>query len=183
MAKRILAIGGVPGVGKTTLMNKIIKSYHPLKNFKYKEVRGQYCSLHNMYFIGKYDGSNFAGTDRLSMSVNTSFVDMITKLPSGLFVFEGNRLFNQVLFDNFDCEIYLLTAKQHTIEKRRKRRGANQSKTFLKSICTKINRIQERNKCVLLANNNQSEFDVCYNTICTEIDSWKKQRNISDAEP
>ena len=42
MAKRVIAIGGVPATGKTTLMRKLIKDLMPLSTFKYKLVNGLY---------------------------------------------------------------------------------------------------------------------------------------------
>lgn len=175
MAKRILAVGGFPGVGKTTLMQRVIKTYEPLKNFKYKMVRGQYCDSRKLYFIGKYDGSLFSGTDRLSMAVSTSFSEMVDKLPEGLFVFEGNRLFNQSLFNKYECDIYVVTAEQEVIEKRRSQRGSNQNQTFLKAVETKIKNIQDLNNCKHLKNNNQKEFEKSFDTLCGIIDEWNKQ--------
>ena len=39
MAK-VIAMGGVPATGKTTLMRKLIKDLMPLQTFKYKLVNG-----------------------------------------------------------------------------------------------------------------------------------------------
>ena len=68
----IIAIGGVPASGKSTLMKKVIKEYKPLKTFKYGLIRGLYDKEKNLYFIGIYDDSVFCGTDKLSMAVQTS---------------------------------------------------------------------------------------------------------------
>ena len=71
MANRIIAIGGEPASGKTTLMKSILKNFS-LKKFKYGFVRGYYND--NIYFIGIYNNDVFSGTDKLSMAVQPHFV-------------------------------------------------------------------------------------------------------------
>ena len=100
MANRIIAIGGEPATGKTTLMRRIIKHYGKFNTFKSGLVQGMYNKEKQLYIIGVYDSSLFSGTDKLSMAVQPHFIRMIHKqLQDATIVFEGDRLFNQSLFD------------------------------------------------------------------------------------
>ena len=144
MVKRIIAIGGVPAVGKTTLIKKIKENY-TTKPFKYGLVRGEYDKVKGVYFIGVYDGSTFEGSDKLSMAVNKDFIKFLLWNPNGVVVFEGDRLFNGSLFDlDFHFDIYVLTASKETLNDRHTSRGDNQSETFLKGKETKIKNILNR---------------------------------------
>jgi len=157
MAKRIIAIGGEPASGKSTLMKYILKQYEPLKTFKYGLVRGLYNEENNLYFLGIYDNSVFCGTDKLSMAVQPNFLNLVEKIPEATFVFEGDRLFNQSLFDKKDCEIIVLNVTEKTNEERHKKRNDNQTEKFKKSKKTKIKNILSKNKVTLL--NNDTEED------------------------
>lgn len=141
MVDRVLAIGGEPGTGKTTLIKKLKDDYTTIP-FKYGLVRGEYDKEKKVYFIGVYDGSTFEGSDKLSMAVNKDFVKFLNYLNEGIVVFEGDRLFNPSLFRlDFPFVIYALTASTEELNRRYNRRGSNQSETFLKSRKTKIKNI------------------------------------------
>lgn len=157
MAKRIIAIGGEPASGKSTLMKYILKQYKPLKTFKYGLVRGLYNKENNLYFLGIYDNSIFCGTDKLSMAVQPHFLNLVEKLPKATFVFEGDRLFNQSLFDKKDCEIIVLNVTEETNKERHKKRNDKQTEQFKKSKKTKIKNILSKNKVTIL--NNDTEED------------------------
>lgn len=161
----IIAIGGVPASGKSTLMKKVIKEYKPLKTFKYGLIRGLYDKEQNLYFIGIYDDSVFCGTDKLSMAVQPHFFKLIDKLPQARFVFEGDRLFNQSLFDKYDCEIVVLNANEETIDQRHKQRSDNQTDRFKKAKQTKINNILNKNEVTVLDNNTEQDAENLFNHI------------------
>ncbi len=161
----IIAIGGVPASGKSTLMKKVIKEYKPLKTFKYGLIRGLYDKEQNLYFIGIYDDSVFCGTDKLSMAVQPHFFKLIDKLPQARFVFEGDRLFNQSLFDKYDCEIVVLNANEETIEQRHKQRSDNQTDRFKRAKQTKINNILNKNEVTVLDNNTEQDAENLFNHI------------------
>jgi len=67
---KVIAIGGEPGSGKSTLMKEIISKYNWLK--VYDEVKlVPYLQYDCNYILGKYDdGETFSGTDRMSMAVS-----------------------------------------------------------------------------------------------------------------
>jgi len=161
----IIAIGGVPASGKSTLMKKVIKEYKPLKTFKYGLIRGLYDKEQNLYFIGIYDDSVFCGTDKLSMAVQPHFFKLIDKLPQARFVFEGDRLFNQSLFDKYDCEIVVINANEKTIDQRHKQRSDNQTDRFKKAKQTKINNILNKNEVTVLDNNTEQDAENLFNHI------------------
>jgi len=169
MAKRIIAIGGEPASGKTTLMKKVMRNYAPLKNFTYGLVRGTYNLKQNLYFIGIYDDSTFSGTDKLSMAVQPHFFKIIDKLQDATIVFEGDRLFNQSLFDKYTCDIIVIEANKETLHKRHEKRADNQSEKFKKAKKTKIANIIAKNKVTLMPNNTEKENENLYKTIIALI--------------
>jgi dephospho-CoA kinase len=169
MANRIIAIGGEPASGKSTLMKKIIKDFLPLKTFQYGLVRGLYCKDRNLFFIGIYDDSVFCGTDKLSMAVQPHFIKLINKIKDGTFVFEGDRLFNQSLFDQTKCDIYVLRATQKTLEQRHESRNDNQTDKFKKAKKTKVENIIHKNSATLLPNNTKAESENCHNVLIKAI--------------
>tara|TARA_R110000737_G_scaffold58791_1_gene85124 strand:+ start:3570 stop:4025 length:456 start_codon:yes stop_codon:yes gene_type:complete len=138
-------------------MKYLLKQFKPLKTFKYGLVRGLYNKEKNLYFLGIYDNSVFCGTDKLSMAVQPVFLNLVKELPDAKFVFEGDRLFNQSLFDKQDCEIIVLSVTEETKEERHKLRNDNQSSQFKKSKKTKTENILAKNKVTVLKNNTEEE--------------------------
>ena len=170
MAERIIAIGGIPASGKTTLMRNIIKHYMPLKTFKYKLVQGLYNRQQNIYIIGIYTNELFSGTDKLSMAVQPHFIELLKKVPRGTFLFEGDRLFNQSLFDKVKCEKIILETDSNVIESRHVERNDTQTERFKKSKQTKIQNIINKNNVTLMPNNNQTEAKDILNYIIKLIE-------------
>lgn len=148
---KVIAVGGVPGTGKTTLFWRlldelatdfVLKEVHPL-------VPAHYSKSTDTYILGKYEkGEVFAGTDRMSMAVQPKACEFINNLPDGSVVlFEGDRLFNQsfleFLLENerVDLSIVVLETTKDILTERYKERGSNQDATFLKSRGTKVGNI------------------------------------------
>jgi len=169
MAKRIIAIGGEPASGKTTMMRKIIKHFQPLRQFKFGLVRGLYSEKKKLYFIGIYDNSTFSGTDKLSMAVQPDFLKLIEELHDGVIVFEGDRLFNQSLFDQKACEIYIVETTEQMLEQRHKKRSDNQTDKFKKAKKTKIQNIRKNNEHATLKNITEADLDECVEFIIKRI--------------
>jgi dephospho-CoA kinase len=169
MAK-VIAIGGVPATGKTSMMREIIKHHMPLTTFKYKLVRGLYNRKTNVYIIGIYDNSLFSGTDKLSMAVQPDFIKLVQMEPRGTFIFEGDRLFNRSLFQKVDCEIFVLDADEDLIHKRHIDREDTQTDQFKKSKRTKIQNILVSHKVTILTNNTKEEAQENLKTILNEIE-------------
>ena len=169
MAQRIIAIGGEPASGKSTLMKRILKEYLPLKTFSYGLIKGLHSKDPNVYFIGIYDNSVFCGTDKLSMAVQPDFIKLVNNIKEATFVFEGDRLFNQSLFDQKECEIFVLEVSEATLHERHENRQDNQTDKFKRAKRTKIQNIKKNNKVTILQNNTPEESEACFKTILKAI--------------
>jgi dephospho-CoA kinase len=143
---KIIAIGGEPGSGKSTLMKRILEKYKfEPKYTSYKLV--PYLQFENIYVLGKYEESEvFSGTDRMSMAVQPEaikFLDFLNK--DSIVLFEGDRLFTSSFLehciDNFDTTVIYLSTKKETRTERYKERGSDQNETWLAGRETKLNNI------------------------------------------
>lgn len=150
--RKIIAIGGVPGTGKTMLMRKFMEHNAWEKCSPTELLAAEYNQKLNLYVLGKYEeGDIFAGTDKLSMSVQPKIQKWIQSCNSNI-IFEGDRIFNKSFFDFLlkEPEIQLLLiflkSSQETLIKRYKQRGSNQSETFLKGRETKYRNIYKEAK-------------------------------------
>ena len=156
MAK-IIAVGGVPATGKTTLIKSILNNFKPLTKFKFGLIQGVRSKLLRIYVIGVYDNSTFAGTDKLSMACQPDFFKFVNKLSDNdLVIFEGDRLFNQSLFDKVDCDIIVLEADKDILIDRHIDHRDNQTEKFIQAKFTKIRNIVNNNS-VKIFNNNSPE--------------------------
>lgn len=143
---RVLAIGGEPGSGKTTLMKEIINHYGVEPKYDaFKLV--PYLQKENIYVLGKYEeGEVFSGTDRMSMAVQPEAIKFLASVPSdSVVLFEGDRLFTasflEHCLDNYDLKIVYLSTTKQIREERYKERGSNQNETWLQGRETKISNI------------------------------------------
>jgi tRNA A37 threonylcarbamoyladenosine biosynthesis protein TsaE len=169
MANRIIAIGGEPATGKTSLVRTLIKRLTiaeniPLRTFKYGLIQGLYSKQDKLYIIGIYDESLFSGTDKLSMAVQPAFMELTKTLEDSTIIFEGDRLFNQSLFKERKCDILVLEADDITKKLRHEDRKDTQTDKFLKAKKTKIKNIKDNYNTKRLPNNNdvEREANLCY---------------------
>lgn len=153
----IMAIGGVPASGKTTLMFKLIESADDWNAIEpEKLVNCMYSEKLRLYIIGKYeqDGNQFQGTDRLSMAVHPKAEKFISELAYDYagkdkhinVLFEGDRLFSSKFIEY--CErcadklsILILNVDSDIVEQRHIDRKDNQSEKFKQAKDTKISNI------------------------------------------
>ena len=145
--KNIIALGGEPATGKTTLMWRIIDSATDWQKIEPKKTLSAIRSESlDLTILGKYDRSEqFAGTDRLSMSVQPAATEFI-KEATGNILFEGDRLFNRKFIDaiiSCDCSFSLIyiEASRDELHNRHVDRKDTQTETFLKSRQTKYSNI------------------------------------------
>jgi len=146
--RKIVAVGGSPGTGKTTLFRKYMEGKDWIDTAPAKLVSAMYNTERDLYILGKYDdGETFAGTDRLSMAVQPPLQEWIASHNCNI-LFEGDRVFNQSFLEfamglpNTDLQIVMLNAPKSVLEQRYKDRGSDQSEQFLKGRETKYSKIQ-----------------------------------------
>ena len=145
--RKLIAVGGVPGTGKTTLFRKFMegKDFQPVEPAKL--VSAMYCKELDLYVLGKYEeGEVFAGTDRLSMAVQPAVTEWIASHNCNV-LFEGDRIFNQSFLEfamalpDTDLQIVFLSAPQTVLEQRYQDRGSDQSEQFLRGRATKYSNL------------------------------------------
>lgn len=145
--RKIIAVGGVPGTGKTTLFRKFMEAHTWEKVEPKKLLPALYCKELDLYILGKYeDGETFAGTDRLSMAVQPAAQEFVKETTSNV-LFEGDRIFNQSFLEfcmglaDVDLQVVYLKVPEDQLQQRYKDRGSDQSEVFLKGRSTKYNNI------------------------------------------
>lgn len=145
--KKIIAVGGRPGTGKTTLFRKFIEQYEWDKVEPKKLVPALYNKELDLYILGKYEeGDTFAGTDKMSMACQPNVQEFILETSSNV-LYEGDRIFNQSFLEfaseqsDVDLTVIYLKVAEGTLQERYDERGSNQSETFLKGRETKYNNI------------------------------------------
>lgn len=145
--RKIIAVGGVPGTGKTTLFRKYMEDKQWVETAPAKLVTAMYNVDKDLYILGKYDeGETFAGTDRLSMAVQPPLQEWIASHNCNI-LFEGDRVFNQSFLEfcmglpNTELHVVYLKAPKDLLEQRYKDRGSDQSEQFLRGRETKYSNI------------------------------------------
>jgi broad-specificity NMP kinase len=146
--RKIIAVCGVPGTGKTTLFREFMKNYTWERREEAKLVSSEYCKDLNLHILGKYDeGEVFAGTDKLSLAVQPEFIKWLESSDTNV-LWEGDRLTSAKLFEfcanmkGVDFEIIVLKCPDETLKERYGERGSEQSETFLAGRYTKISNIE-----------------------------------------
>lgn len=145
--RKLIAVGGSPGTGKTTLFRKFMENKTWERVEPKKMLPALYCKELDLYVLGKYeDGETFAGTDRLSMAVQPIAQNFVSECQSNI-LFEGDRIFNQSFLEfamglsNTDLQVVFLKAPKTVLEARYKDRGSDQSEQFLKGRETKYSNL------------------------------------------
>lgn len=159
--KKIVAVGGPPGTGKTTLFRKFMSDYDWLKVEPKKMLPALYCDELNLYVLGKYeDGETFAGTDKLSMAVQPIAQEFASSTKANI-LFEGDRIFNQSFLEfamglpGVELDVIFLKVPKPILEQRYRDRGSDQSEVFLRGRDTKYNNLLSNFDLMPLV----SEFD------------------------
>lgn len=130
----ILIIGNC-GVGKTYIMQNIIKKFKCDNTNTVGQLHYNTNGFINV--TGKYDGSTFQGSDKLSMSVMLSIDEYIENVK-GVNIFEGDRFTNKNFIKKANPFVIKINGNG---EQGRKIRNTTQSTRQIKSIETRINNI------------------------------------------
>jgi len=139
----VIAVGGEPGSGKSTLMKEVINRYGAEPHYDSVKLV-PFLKKNNIYVLGKYEeGEVFSGTDRMSMAVQPEAIKFLATLPDDAVVlYEGDRLFTgsflEHCLENYDLSIVYLKTSKSVREERYKERGSNQNETWLQGRETKI---------------------------------------------
>jgi broad-specificity NMP kinase len=145
--RKLIAVGGQPGTGKTTLFRKFMEGKDWMDVSPVKLVNASYNTERDLYILGKYEeGETFAGTDRLSMAVQPEMQKWIQTHNCNI-LFEGDRIFNQSFLEfamglpNTELQVVYLKAPKEILEQRYKDRGSDQSEQFLRGRETKYSNL------------------------------------------
>jgi len=177
---KVIAIGGNPGSGKSTLMKRVIEYYTPEK--KYNEFKlVPYLQNNNIYILGKYDdGEVFSGTDRMSMAVQPEAIKFLASLPAdSIVLYEGDRLFTASFLEDcaekYDLKIIHLSTSSEVREERYKQRGSNQNVTWLQGRESKINNILSNLSLMFFVdsfdNNDHFEQEIVFQSLINEVNN------------
>lgn len=155
----IYLIIGTCGVGKTWVMKKLMGELNISSIYTYTTGTYTYLNRGNIILLGRYDGTIFEGSDRLSMSVMASNDKIEPVFKKAEFVIgEGDRFTNKTFIERFKPTILKINGNG---EQGRMQRGSSQTERHLKSITTRVNNIQA-----------DMEFDsstTCFNYILDQI--------------
>lgn len=145
--RKLIAVGGQPGTGKTTLFRKFMEGKKWIEVEPAKLISAMYNEEMDLYILGKYqEGETFAGTDRLSMAVQPEVQKWIQTHNCNI-LFEGDRIFNQSFLEfamglpNTDLQVVYLKAPKNILEQRYSDRGSDQSEQFLRGRETKYSNL------------------------------------------
>lgn len=145
--RKLIAVGGQPGTGKTTLFRKYMEGKTWIECEPAKLVSAMYNEKLDLYILGKYQtGETFAGTDRLSMACQPPLQEWIRTNNSNI-LFEGDRVFNQSFLEyamalpQTDLQIVYLKTPKDILEQRYIDRGSDQSEQFLRGRETKYSNL------------------------------------------
>ena len=177
---KLIAIGGEPGCGKTTLMKRIIEQYDLKPKFdEFKLV--PYHQTGNIYVLGKYEEAQvFAGTDRMSMAVQPEAIKFLASLPAdSIVLYEGDRLFTASFLEDcaekYDLKIVHISTRADVREERYKERGSNQNVTWLQGRESKINNILTNMSLLFFVdsfpNNDMFEQEIVFQTVINEVNN------------
>ena len=166
----LIALGGIPAVGKTTIVKEFFKNYTDWKILKFKKLYGHYNKKLNLVILGKYNNDVFCGTDKLSMAVQPDFNEFIQKKDMCYnILFEGDRLFNFKTLEKVQKNIKLIVyiVESDYTEKRHLERKDKQTQQFIKGRKTKIQNIKNylNGNYQTLINNKKGDIIKNYNII------------------
>jgi septin family protein len=128
---------GMCGSGKTWTMQELIKKHNLSKTKKLGMI--YYHTDDSIMVLGKYDGSMYQGTDKLSMAVMSDVDKFLNYATDKIIIAEGDRFTNSKFITKANPIVIKII---DTGEAGRKKRNSTQSDRHLKSIQTRVNNIE-----------------------------------------
>jgi hypothetical protein len=147
---------GMCGAGKTWVMEKLLQ-YYVLSHRK-KLGKIYYHTDNRIIVLGKYDGSMYQGSDKLSMSVMTDVDNFIEYAKEKIIVAEGDRFTNSKFIGKAEPIIIKITDDGVL---GRMKRNSGQTERHLKSVQTRVNNIKANHDVI----NSDEAFNLIVNLI------------------
>lgn len=133
----VILLIGATGTGKTWVMTELIKKYQCNRRQKMGKV--YFHRSEDMIIVGRYDGSMFQGSDKLSMSVITDLESLLKHAKGDMVLLEGDRFTNSKVIAKAKPTIIRINGDG---EEGRSKRGSAQTERQIKSIFTRVHNIQ-----------------------------------------
>ncbi len=133
----IILLIGMCGSGKTWVMEQLIQYY--VLSHKRKAGKIYYHTDNKIIALGKYDGSMYQGSDKLSMSVMTDVDAFLSWNKSNIIIAEGDRFTNGKFIAKANPIVIKITDDGVV---GRLKRNSTQSDRHLKSMYTRVNNIK-----------------------------------------
>lgn len=186
--RKLIAVGGLPATGKTTILRKFIEGKNLVEQEPVKLVSTMYDEKYDLQILGYYGdgygaigGTCFQGTDTLSMAVQPAATEFLITTESNI-LFEGDRLFNAKFLEaavdlvdrgELELEIVLINADPDLVTQRHLDRKDSQTEQFLKGRETKYDNI--RSSFILMGyitemnNNNEADLKAIVNWLRVKL--------------
>lgn len=163
MAVNVIAIGGVPASGKSTLVKEVMRLLGPKIPGRLSSVLYTEHPEAKFIVLGWYpEGNTFGGTDRLTMNVQPeaervlAYFNTQERWEGYTVLFEGDRLFNGKFFDfmnqvNIPYKIVLLEATDELVAQRHALRHDTQDEKWKAGRATKVKNVVDKHGCCRFA--------------------------------
>lgn len=137
--KKVFLVIGTCGTGKTWVMTEFAKHLGISSVYSYATGLYSYLKKDGYIILGKYDGSVFQGSDKLSMAIMTHNEKVRPVFEAArMVVGEGDRFTNSTFIKDFVPTIIKITGDGVA---GRAKRGSQQTERHLKSITTRVENI------------------------------------------
>lgn len=178
----VVAIGGPPASGKSTLVKGVLKHLGLSERKKYKLLVFEKYPKSKVIVLGYYqDDDGFGGTDKLSMAVQPEAAKVIEKwskdpgLDNWSVLFEGDRLINSSFLSalqnmpKVNLQTFFLVAEEDELLRRHESRGDKQGGTWLKGRESKVRKLMESVPCKVLDNGGPKQLSKNVKTILAAL--------------